>query len=115
VGDLSAHFDSREFVDRRTGDRPIPSSALVALLERIRAHAGAPVAVVSGYRCLKTNAAVGGAPNSRHTYGDAADIRPGLVRPDDAVRLGATGVGERGGWAVHVDVRPGPLARWTYP
>lgn len=38
---------------------------------------GRPVAVNSGYRSPALNAAVGGAPRSRHMYGEAADITVG--------------------------------------
>ncbi len=57
---------------------------------------------------------MGGVQDSQHLYGRAADIPAGLVTPEEAIMCGATGVGERDGWAVHVDVRPGELARWTY-
>jgi uncharacterized protein YcbK (DUF882 family) len=115
VGDLSPHFDSSEFVDRRTGDRPVPPDALVAVLERIRALTGRPLVVVSGYRCLVTNRSVGGARESQHTYNRAADIPPGHASVAQALEAGARGVGHRGGSVVHVDVRPGPVAVWEYP
>lgn len=114
MGDLTEHFSAHEFVDRRTGDRPVPPLALVELLERIRLIQGRPLVVVSGYRCLKSNAAVGGAPESQHTYGRAADIPAGHCTVEEALQLGATGVGGSDGWAVHVDVRPGPTAVWSY-
>lgn len=54
-----------------------------ALLEKIRACCGDnPVTVTSGYRCPALNAAVGGASNSAHLYGCAADIViPGFGDP----------------------------------
>ena len=47
------------------------------LLDPLREAWGGPVAVNSGYRSPALNAAVGGAPRSRHMYGEAADITVG--------------------------------------
>ena len=44
------------------------------LLDPIRRHYGAPIIVTSGYRCPALNTAVGGALNSHHIIGCAADI-----------------------------------------
>lgn len=113
-GDLSAHFSVGEFADRRTGHVYAPPPALVAVLERIRALSGKPLRIVSGHRCCQSNVAVGGAKQSRHIAGDAADIPPGRATAAQAEAAGAVGIGVRDGWAVHVDVRPGPPARWEY-
>lgn len=114
VGDLSAHFSAAEFMDRRTGHRVGPPPELLEVLERIRALTGQPLQIISGHRCTKTNRAVGGAPRSRHLSGDAADIPAGRATVSQAEAAGAVGIGERDGWAVHVDVRPGGPARWSY-
>lgn len=114
VGDLSPHFSSVEFDDRRTGHRMRPPPQLLVVLEGIRALNGRPLEIVSGHRCCSSNATVGGASQSRHIAGDAADIPAGRATVTQAAAAGAVGIGERDGWAVHVDVRPGPAARWTY-
>ena len=44
------------------------------LLDPIRRRYGAPIIVTSGYRCPALNTAVGGALNSHHIIGCAADI-----------------------------------------
>jgi len=44
------------------------------LLEPVRELYGAPITISSGYRCQRTNKAVGGKPNSQHLTGEAADI-----------------------------------------
>lgn len=49
--------------------------ALALLLENLRGMLGSPVAIVSGRRCSKHNASVGGAPRSQHLLGTAADIK----------------------------------------
>lgn len=114
MGDLTAHFSGHEFADRRTGQLVGPPARLLAVLEVCRYIAGRPLHIVSGYRSPSTNSDVGGAPASRHLFGDAADIPSGYVTVDQAEQAGAVGIGEKDGWAVHVDVRPGPPARWSY-
>lgn len=54
---------------------------LAAALERVRALAGRPIAVSSGYRCPPLNAWVGGASNSMHRSGLAADITCSGIAP----------------------------------
>ena len=44
------------------------------VLEPLRAHFGKPIRINSGFRCKALNDAVGGAKNSYHTKGRAADI-----------------------------------------
>lgn len=44
------------------------------VLEPARQQFGGPVVVNSGYRCLKHNLEVGGAVNSQHMKGEAADV-----------------------------------------
>lgn len=114
VGDLSAHFSSHEFVDRVSGHKFGPPLELLQVLEKIRALRGKPVRIVSGHRCCARQLAEFDAPESRHIAGDGVDLVAGVATVEEAVRCGAVGVGERGGWAVHVDVRPGPAARWSY-
>lgn len=49
-------------------------SALLVVLNKVRSSYGKPIRVTSGYRCPKLNKLVGGAPNSAHLHGLAADI-----------------------------------------
>lgn len=53
------------------------------LLDPVRERLGAPVRVTSGYRPPKLNKAVGGASNSNHLYGCAADIHTGNDSTDN--------------------------------
>ena len=64
---------------------------------------------MSGYRSPAYNRRVGGAVHSRHLTNEAADLVAGYATVAEAERAGFTGVGHCGGWAVHVDVRPGPV------
>jgi uncharacterized protein YcbK (DUF882 family) len=116
VGDLSAHFSRWEFTDHQTGELPAgyPDPQLVQLLECLRSIDGRPLRVVSGYRTRRTNAAVGGARNSQHLVGRAADLESGRFKAAEAIGCGARGVGvDRHGWVVHIDTRLGPVV--TFP
>lgn len=106
MGDLSPHFSRSEFADHRTGEVVIDPQ-LIVRLETLRALVGRPCIIVSGYRSQATNAAVGGAHNSQHLYGRAADLEQGYATMEQARSAGFTGIGYCNGWAVHVDVRPG--------
>lgn len=50
-----------------------------ACLDPIREAWGKPIGVNSGFRCVELNRAVGGAKNSQHLTGEAADITTGSV------------------------------------
>lgn len=51
------------------------------MLEQVRALVGAPIKVSSGYRAPALNKAVGGAANSMHALGLAADISTSALSP----------------------------------
>ena len=111
---VSAHFVEDEFRSR-DGTTPNVQARLVWALERLRAmKGGRPLVIISGHRSPADNRRVGGAARSRHLYGDAADIPAGYATVEEAAAAGFVGIGSRGKWAVHVDVRPGPPARWRY-
>ena len=46
-------------------------------LDEVRELWGKPIGVNSGYRCYELNRAIGGAKNSQHLRGEAADITTG--------------------------------------
>ena len=68
---------------QQKGIKNIPSKEqeqnLIALIENVldplREAYGRPIVVTSGFRCKELNKAVGGASNSQHMIGQAADIR----------------------------------------
>jgi uncharacterized protein YcbK (DUF882 family) len=112
---LSEHFTAWEFRDRHTGEFGSIDLHLVEHLELLRELCGRrPLVIVSGWRSESTNFAVGGARDSQHLYGRAADIPERYATLGQAIAAGFTGIGDVDGWAVHLDVRPGPLARWSY-
>ncbi len=117
---MAARGPTAHFTWRELGDPPqhlrANAAHLARHLERLRSILGGrPIAVVGGFRSTRRNAEVGGAIASQHLQARAADLPEGLCTVLQAHRAGFVGIGERKGWAVHVDVRPGPPARWTYP
>jgi uncharacterized protein YcbK (DUF882 family) len=88
---------------------------LLKLLDAIRGRLGAPIVVVSGYRCVAHNTKVGGAKNSYHTRGMAVDIITPKMGPRDFYEwlennFKIDGHGSYKGFN-HIDVR-GSHARW---
>lgn len=84
---LSKHFNLSEFIN--SSDHPelvganlralkprdmVHLQTLVRLLEALRSFLKEPIHINSGFRFRPLNKAVGGAPNSNHTEGLAADI-----------------------------------------
>ena len=80
------YFTLDELIHSDTADRlgidNTPTSEAVSnlddlvtnVLDNLRGEWGRPIIVTSGYRCKELNAAVGGARNSQHLKGQAADI-----------------------------------------
>lgn len=112
---LSDHFTLAEFASRDGADAVHVHPALVALLEIVRAHFGAPVRVNSGYRSPEHNRDIGGAALSRHTFGLAADIVVDGILPQTVhaflVTLAPGGLGKYRTFT-HVDVQ-GVGRRWA--
>jgi uncharacterized protein YcbK (DUF882 family) len=120
---LSTHFHLSEFICKcgKCDDHPI-DMALIDLLEAIRAElpsiGGSVLKINSGYRCPSYNARIGGAKNSQHMLGKAADMRaPGASIKDLAKLVNRLnpkgGVGKYRSF-VHADTRNG-RARWGIP
>ena len=114
---ISKHFSKAELSCKCGCGQLIVNTELVGVLEFIRARFMRPVYVHSGNRCKKHNAAVGGAANSQHLYGTAADISVKDMDIDSIARAaeqaGADGIGiYRKQGFVHVDCRQGGPARW---
>ncbi|MBW3498887.1 D-Ala-D-Ala carboxypeptidase family metallohydrolase [Janthinobacterium sp. NKUCC08_JDC] len=89
---LSPHFSLAELVASQVATRKgidnTPAAAVVAnltrlaaMLEQVRALVGMPIAISSGYRSPALNKVVGGAGNSAHVLGLAADISTTKLAP----------------------------------
>ena len=88
---------------------------LLEVLDKICEAIGLPLYVSSGYRCPAHNAECGGAENSQHLYGRAADVyADGENTPLQiaalAEKAGADGIGIYDDFC-HIDTR-GSFARW---
>lgn len=79
---LADNFTLKEFKSPDS-DFVLVHPALVALLQTVRDHFGVPVGVNSAYRTREHNASVGGADESKHLLGMAADIVVSGVEPEE--------------------------------
>ena len=94
---ITEHFSLSEFVESETARRKKidnnPSAEIILrimnlctqVLEPLRLKYGSPITVTSGYRCPLLNKAVGGAADSQHMRGEAADIKG--KSPSDNMQL----------------------------
>ena len=110
---LTDNFDLSEFVvsqeaARRGIDNTPPADVIENLyllamaLEEVRARLGQPIVISSGYRSPALNAAVGGAANSAHVIGFAADLTcPGFGAPLSVCKAIATLPGFRYDQVIH--------------
>ena len=95
--------------------RSIPTWSTPCTRDRI----GKPLSITSGFRCNRHNKAVGGAEQSFHTLGMAADVScPAGVSPEELAVIAEEiplfregGIGVYASW-VHLDVRQSGKARW---
>lgn len=113
---LSQNFRAREFACKDGSDTFFVSSDLVEVLQKIRSHFGAAVTITSAYRTESHNKKEGGAAQSRHLYGLAADIVVSGVAASKVADYAETllpstgGIGRYSGFT-HVDVRK-TRSRW---
>lgn len=117
---LSRNFHSKEFACRCGCGESAVNPALIDTLQLIRDLIDLPIKVVSGRRCAKHNAAVGGAKKSQHKLGNAADIQVVGLSPKEVYevieqihRENKAHIGGLGLYKtfVHLDKREG-VARW---
>ena len=87
MGDLSRNFSRHEFACKCGCGEAEVSPLLIEQLQRLRDYTGEPVRITSGRRCEAHNAAVGGAKNSQHLLGLAADIRAEGWTAKDLLRV----------------------------
>lgn len=73
---VSANFKLSEYFIHQLDlmDIALIDSNLFLLVQQIRNSAGCPITITSGYRCVEKNRMEGGAKDSQHLYGRAADI-----------------------------------------
>lgn len=121
---LGGHFSWGEFTKELTR---VPQNAQVVdnimrlanYLEDVRSRFGkASIVINSGYRPPSVNRSVGGASNSQHLYGAAADIVVSGFRPHEVYKHLNQWHGDKGGLGdsasfTHIDLR-GYRARFSY-
>ena len=113
---LKPNFKVKEFSCNDGSDTVLISDDLVDLLQNIRDHFGVAVTINSGYRTSAYNKKVGGATNSQHVKGTAADIVAKGVDPLTVAQYAEYLMPNSGGIGVyqtftHVDVRTS-RSRW---
>ncbi|ECG7849556.1 serine/threonine protein kinase [Salmonella enterica] len=115
---ISKYFSRREFECKcgKCGQDTVDAE-LLAILEDVREHFGKPVIINSANRCPTHNKRVGGAANSTHVKGLAADIRVKDVAPSVVHQYltgkypDSYGIGKYNTFT-HIDVRRGK-SRWN--
>lgn len=113
---LSKNFRVKEFACNDGSDSVLISDELVTLLQKIRDHFGSAVVINSGYRTETYNQKIGGATNSQHIQGTAADIVVSGIDPLSVAQYAEFLMPNSGGIGVyqtftHVDVRTN-RSRW---
>ena len=114
----NTHFSQNEFACKGSnccGNSAPISKRLVLGLEALRGLIGRPLTINSGFRCVRHNTEVGGAPLSQHVLGTAADVRTPAgvtdkefyaaacsLRVEGKTVFGAVGIYNG---RIHVDVR----------
>ncbi len=118
MGATSEHFSAAELECKHCGANECKPELLDAL-EIFRAIVGKPVNINSAYRCPTHNAEVGGAPNSQHVQGIAADVSVAGMSADQ-LEHAARQIPEIKGIGraphqdyLHMDVRE-QAAQWCY-
>lgn len=106
------YFTAAEMASKDGAKELLLSEELLEVLVMIRDNFEKPVIVNSGYRTPAWNAKVGGAGNSYHCKGMAADIRIKDVSPKEIAKFASEYMKNHGGVIcytnfVHVDVREG--------
>lgn len=112
--ELSKNFKVKEFACKDGSDKIIIDTELIDVLQKFRDMVQCPVKIISGYRTDSYNKQCGGALNSYHLKGMAADVQVGNHENYTFLALcaalcGARGVGRYPGKRfLHIDVREKP-------
>ena len=113
---LTDHFTVEEFQCKCCHKIDMDAD-FVTRIEAFRVEWGKPMKVLSGFRCPKHNAEVGGTRKSQHPCGKAGDFE---VMPSDryafialAIKHKFRGIGVAKDF-IHLDTRSDPPAVWKY-
>ena len=116
MGDISKHFDRREFACHCGCGYDTVDVELIRVLENLREVFEQPVIINSGTRCASHNTVIGGVPDSQHILGKAADIRVSHIDAKTVAHYLVKKYPDRYGIGrysdfTHIDVRP-DRSRW---
>lgn len=114
---LSAFFSRAEFTCKCGCGFDTVDAETLRVLEDVRKTFGKPVVITSGCRCPDYNQRIGGAKNSLHARGRAADIVVIDVAPAEVYAFLCAEYPDKYGFGsyatfTHVDTRSGGPARW---
>lgn len=122
---MNKYFQRNEFACQCGCGFAAVDAELLDVITDVREAYG-PLVITSGCRCEEHNTAVGGAKNSAHKLGLAADFRPPLSAVKEYPQLLGMiqeyllekypekyGIA-RGSSFIHIDVKPGGARRWIY-
>lgn len=108
------YFKEEEFICKCGCGQGEMNPLLLSGLEDFRYWLETPIHITSGFRCKEHNSKVGGAPNSQHLVGNAADIYvKGMSGPSlykkllkwNPTQFNGVGIGNT---FIHVDCRAVP-------
>ena len=114
---ISQHFSREEFTCHCGCGFDTVDCGLLNILEMVRQHFHAALAINSAARCLEYNRKIGSKDTSQHVLGKAADITVKGVAPKEVADFVESktpdigGIGRYKGFT-HVDVRD-KRARWN--
>lgn len=119
-GMVSDHFKFLEFACKCPGYAGCPGIKLdpdlVTVAEKVRElYYEDGMKIVSAYRCPTHNKRVGGAKNSQHVQGKAADIEARIKHTEFwPAKIRGLGYNASNKKVRHIDVRDGKRVKWIY-
>jgi len=115
---LSDNFSSKEFkcnCSNSSCKEQKISVLLIEKLQKVRKKLGQSIKITSGYRCEQHNIDIGGAKQSQHINGNAADIKCNdMDKLDTLCNEEFMSIGDDKPVFLHVDTRSDKKRRWTY-
>jgi uncharacterized protein YcbK (DUF882 family) len=80
-------YSEMEYYDRIPAELIPNADKVLQNLQVLRDACGKPITIISGYRSISRNEAVGGAKKSQHMEGNACDIKVKDMAPKDVAKL----------------------------
>ena len=118
MGDISTHFNRKEFACKCGCGFNAVDKELLEVIEDVRTYFDKPLIINSANRCETHNAKEKGSKNSQHLKGMAADIRINGVSPNSVATYLLNKYPDKYGIGMyntftHIDVRANK-SRWDY-